>query len=62
MPKITATLVADKVTKGAVRFTEPEATIGETPISIYLRKEMVEFAGLDSEAEGTTVTLTLAAA
>ena len=47
MPPITTTLVADKVTKGAVRFAEPEATIGETPISIYLRNEMVEFLGRD---------------
>jgi hypothetical protein len=47
MPKITTTLSPDKTTKGAVRFTEPEATIGETPVTIYLRNEMVEFLGRD---------------
>jgi hypothetical protein len=58
MPAITATLVADKVTKGAVRFTEPEATIGETPISIYLRNEMVEFMGRSPE-DAPAITLTI---
>jgi hypothetical protein len=58
MPKITTTLVADKVTKGAVRFVETEALVGETPLSIYLRKEMVEYLDLRAE-EGETVKLSL---
>lgn len=58
MPAITTTLVADKVTKGAVRFAEPEALMGETPLSIYLRKEMVEALGLVAE-EGSILKLTL---
>jgi hypothetical protein len=58
MPKITTTLVADKVTKGAVRFAEPEATIGETPISIYLRNEMIEFMGRSPE-DAPAITLTI---
>jgi len=58
MPAITTTLVADKVTKGAVRFTEPEALMGDTPLSIYLRKEMVEALGLEAE-EGKAVKITL---
>ena len=39
---IQTTLVADKVTKGAVRFAEPDASTAEGKLSIYLRKEMVE--------------------
>lgn len=54
---ITAKLVADKVTKGAVRFTEPDAT-EDTPLSIYLRKETVAELGLPAE-EGTALTLTI---
>lgn len=59
MPEIIATVVADRVTPGAVRFTELEPQIGDTCISIYLRKEMVSFLGLDPEQEGTTVRLKL---
>jgi hypothetical protein len=56
---MTATVVADKVTKGAVRFTEPSGE--DYPLSIYLRKEMVETLGLTAE-EGVSLTLTLEAA
>ena len=40
--KIVLRLVADKVTKGAVRFTEQDS---ETPLSVYLRYEQVESLG-----------------
>ena len=36
------TLVADKVTKGTVRFTEPDVPEDERPLSIYLPKAVVE--------------------
>lgn len=54
---IEATLIADKVTKGAVRFTEAK---DEHPLSIYLRFEQVEALGLKAE-EGAKVTVTIAA-
>lgn len=48
-------LVADKVTKGAVRFVENDG-----PLSVYLRKEQVEALGLKIE-DGQTITITIAA-
>lgn len=58
---LTRTLDADKVTKGAVRFTEPEAASDEYPLSIYLRKETVEALGLKAE-EGESLKLSIEAA
>jgi len=55
---IEAPLVADRVTKGAVRFTE--LTTEEWPLNIYLRKEQVEALGLEA-AEGITIKLTVEA-
>jgi len=61
MPKITTTLVADKETPGTIRFMEPDVTDGlEKPLSIYLRKEMVEhLVGSEVEIGVTAVKLTL---
>jgi hypothetical protein len=53
---LTAKLVADKVTPGAVRFTEPD--VEDRPLSIYLRKEQVEALGATPDV-GTEITLTL---
>jgi len=58
MPAISVNLVADKVTPGTVRFTEPEATVGERPLSIYLPNEVVE-AVVGDAMIGTPITLTL---
>lgn len=55
--EIQTTLVADKVTKGAVRFSEDKA---DWPLNIYLRKEQVAELGVEAE-EGATITLTLSA-
>lgn len=52
------TLVADKVTPGTVRFTEPEGEGRERPLSIYLPKVEVEALGLPVE-EGISITLTI---
>jgi hypothetical protein len=50
--KIDVELVADRVTKGAVRFMEPGN--GPDPLSVYLRKGQVEALGLPI-AEGSTI-------
>lgn len=55
--KISTTLVADRVTKGAVRFMEKT---DDFPLNVYLRKEQVEQLGLEA-AEGVELTLTLSA-
>ena len=53
---IEARLVADKVTKGAVRFVEPDAD--EYPLNLYLRLEQVEALGIKpSVGEAITVTV-----
>jgi hypothetical protein len=56
--KIEAVLVADRVTKGAVRFVEDAE---EWPLNIYLRKEQVETLGLKAE-EGESISLVIEAA
>ena len=62
MPEITTTLVADKETPGTIRFTEPNVSTEDKPLTIYLRKEMVTRLGLPAPVElgVTAVKLTLA--
>jgi len=56
---IEARLIADRVTKGAVRFTQSASDEIVYPLSIYLRHEQVETLGLKS-AIGQAVTVTVA--
>lgn len=49
-------LIADKVTKGSVRFMETGSA--DWPLNVYLRKEQVAELGLPL-VEGSAVTLTL---
>jgi hypothetical protein len=56
--KIEVTLVADRVTKGAVRFVEDTE---EWPLNIYLRKEQVEALGVKVE-EGEAISISIEAA
>lgn len=51
-------LVADRVTKGAVRFMEE--TDDQYPLNVYLRKEQVAELGVQAEV-GQTITLSLSA-
>ncbi len=53
--EISATLVADRVTKGAVRFMEQS---DEWPLNIYLRKEQVEQLGIKAE-EGSEISVAI---
>ena len=55
-PKITRTLAAGKVTKGAVRFDEVNPVDPDWPVNVYLRKEQVEELGI-APAMGVTITL-----
>jgi hypothetical protein len=58
---LTTTLVADKETPGTIRFMEPDVPAEGRPLSIYLRKEMVEglFGSTAVELGVTSVKLTL---
>jgi hypothetical protein len=51
-------LVADRVTKGAVRFTE---ATDDHPLSVYLRKEQATALGVEI-AEGAEIKLAISAA
>jgi hypothetical protein len=55
---IEVTLVADRVTKGAVRFVEEK--VDTFPLNIYLRKEQVSDLGIEA-AEGQEIQLTIEA-
>jgi hypothetical protein len=57
-PKIETQLVADRVTKGAVRFVEESDE--QYPLNIYLRKEQVDALGVEAVV-GQTITLTIEA-
>lgn len=54
--KFEVELLADRVTKGAVRFVEPGD--GDDPLSVYLRKHQVEELGLPI-VEGAALKMTL---
>jgi hypothetical protein len=56
--KIEVQLVADRVTKGAVRFMEQNGS--DFPLNIYLRKAQVETLGIQA-AEGETINLIIEA-
>lgn len=53
--KIEIELVADRVTKGAVRFMQDTP---DFPINVYLRKEQVAELGLEA-VEGATISVTI---
>ena len=57
---IAVTLEADKVTKGAVRFTEANSK-SDYPLNVYLRKdEHLSKLGMENAQEGDRLKLTVA--
>jgi len=59
MASIEVELVADKVTKGSVRFMEEDTGLQDFLLNVYLRKERVQELGLEPVV-GQRLTMTLA--